>query len=559
MRTKRLLFIGVIALMIASCGGSDETATSNEALSLPSVTEIPYSAGTHGNPYDAVPKTNIINGKLVPQAPVIDLNALGYVEREFQMSGGATVYKQGGMSGFGMWGGSGTWGSNGRWSVAVASSNVPYTTRLLVRYPTNPAKFNGTVIVDWSNVITGGDQDPLWANIYEEVFRGGYAYALVTAQKAGISEIKTWDPVRYGQLSISTDGQSYDIFSQAAQVIRAKSATLLGGLTPLRFIGTGDSLSAIRLTTYVNAIQPVAKAYDGFLLVGRAGPSAPIGDGLISTNPIQVNIRTDNAAKMIQLDAEGDIVDILAALARQPDNNYLRTWEVAGAAHIDDHEATYEIACLARDQPNVPVPQCAFGTPITGTGTALDGINAVNNMPLHAVEKAALNWLQRWLTTGAQPPHFPYISTTSFFFNLLTIVQHDQYGNALGGIRLPDITVPIETYQPVNIDIADVSSFTTNPLSLFTMLQSLMTLLQTSAASPGDYQGRSEGLCLLSGYYVKLSSSTLKSLYPNAQSYVSKYTAAADAAVTAGYLLPPERDTLVANATKVAKTLPIPQ
>ncbi len=541
MSKNKLLFLGLIAVMLASCGGSDGTSTLNSALSV-TLTEIPYAAGSHHNPYDAVPTTNIINGQLVPQAPVIDLGALGYVEREFQMSGGATVYKQNGM-----------WGSNGRWSVAVSKTNVPYTTRLLVRYPTNPAKFNGTVVVDWSNVITGGDQDPLWANIYEEVFRDGYAYALVTAQAAGISEIKTWDPVRYSQLSISTDGQSYDIFSQAAQVIRNQSATLLGGLTPQRLIGTGDSLSAIRLTTYINAVQPVSKAYDGFFLVGRAGPSAPIGDGLISLNPLQVNIRTDNTAKMIQLEAEGDFVDLDAALARQADNNYLRTWELAGAAHIDDHEATYEIATIARDQPNIPVPKCAFGTPITGTGTALDGINAVNNMPLHAVEKAALNWLQRWMTDGAQPPHYPYISTTNFF-NLLFIVQRDQYGNALGGIRLPDITVPIESYQPVNIDIADLSSYTTNPLSLFTMLQSLMTLLQTSGIN--NTTARSEGLCLLSGFFLVLPSSTLQSLYPTAQSYVSKYTAAADAAVTAGYLLPPERDVLVSNATQVAQTLP---
>ncbi len=541
MRTKRLLFIGVIALMIASCGSSDETGTSNDALSA-TVTEIPPGSGQHGHPYDAVPTTNIINGQLVPQAPVIDLGALGYVEREFLMSGVATVYRQNGM-----------WGSNGRWSVAVSKTNVPYTTRLLVRYPTNPAKFNGTVVVDWSNVITGGDQDPLWSNIYEEVFRGGYAYALVTAQAAGISEIKTWDPVRYKSLGTSGDGPSYDIFSQAAQVIRANNATLLGGLTPQRFIGTGDSLSAIRLTTYINAVQPVSKAYDGFFLVGRAGPSAPIGDGLISTNPLQVNIRTDNTAKMIQLNAEGDLVDLWAALARQADNNNLRTWELAGAAHIDEHETTYELSTIARDQPNIPVPKCAFGTPITGTGTALDGINAVNNMPLHAVEKAALNWLQRWMTNGAQPPHYPYISTINFF-NLLFIVQRDQYGNALGGIRLPDITVPIESYSPVNIDIADASSYTTNPLSLFATLQGIFTTLQTSAIPNTTL--RSEGLCLLSGFYLMLPSSTLKSLYPTAQSYVSKYTAAADAAVTAGYVLPPERDVLVSNATQVAQTLP---
>jgi len=35
---------------------------------------------------------------------------------------------------------------------------------------------------------------------------------------------------------------------------------------------------------------------------------------------------------MIQIETEGDIEELGFAFARQPDNNYLRTWELAGAA-----------------------------------------------------------------------------------------------------------------------------------------------------------------------------------------------------------------------------------
>ena len=208
------------------------------AASPPSLVEIPAASGEHGHPYDAVPTTAII-----PQAPVIDLNALGYVEREFEMSGGATVYQQNGF-----------WGSNGDWSVSVAKNNVPYTTRLLVRYPTDPTKFNGTVVFEWLNDTTGGDQYPVWSEIYPQVLSDGYAYVGVTAQAAGMSDLAVWDPVRYGSLGSSNDGQSYDIFTQAAQAVMANSATLLGGLTPSRLIGAGDSQSAFRIVTYVNAI-----------------------------------------------------------------------------------------------------------------------------------------------------------------------------------------------------------------------------------------------------------------------------------------------------------------
>src|SRR5271167_482841 len=84
------------SLVMLMCVGALSFAT-RAAASLPTLVENPAGSGQHGHPYDAVPTTAII-----PQAPVIDLNALGYVEREFQMSGGATVYQQRGF-----------WGSNG--------------------------------------------------------------------------------------------------------------------------------------------------------------------------------------------------------------------------------------------------------------------------------------------------------------------------------------------------------------------------------------------------------------------------------------------------------------
>ena len=70
--------------------------------------------------------------------------------------------------------------------MSVAQTNVPYTTRVLVRYPTNPAKFNGTVVFEWLNDTTGGDQDPVWAQLYNELINKGYAYVGVTAQRAGM-------------------------------------------------------------------------------------------------------------------------------------------------------------------------------------------------------------------------------------------------------------------------------------------------------------------------------------------------------------------------------------
>ncbi len=482
-RSRNSTAVRGVLLAAASVGAMLFWAADARA-TAPTITPIPATSGEHGYPYDAVPQTPLIAG-----APSINLAALGYVEREFELSGGATVYRQNGF-----------WSPDGRWSVSVAQTNVPYTTRLLVRYPTNPAKFNGTVVFEWLNDTTGGDQDPVWSELYNELLSQGYAYVGVTAQTAGMNDLKTWDPERYGALGDSNDGQSYDIFTQAAEAVRAESATLLGGLTPKHLIATGDSQSAFRIDTYVNAIQPITHAFDGFMAVGRAVTAAPLGNGLLSTSPFPALIRTDNAAPFIQLNTQGDIVELDAAAARQPDNADLRTWELPGAAHIDAHEATYELETIAREEPTVPIPRCVFGTPIEGTGTPLDGVNQVNNMPLFEVEDAAMAALENWVANGVPAPHAQPISTIPVFFGLYDLVPTDQYGIALGGIRLPEAEAPVEDYSPLNFSTPSSGDLT--PSAIVSEVESALTALSTGSIDNAAV--RSAGLCLLSGYFTEL-------------------------------------------------------
>jgi hypothetical protein len=528
-RGPRVAGAAVVATaLVLWAAGAATPAVSALATTAPKLTEIPAASGQHGFPYDAVPRTPVIAG-----APAINLAALGYVEREFTMSGTAKVYGQ-----------SGLWLSNGRWNTSVAQSAVPYTTRLLVRYPTNPAKFNGTVVFEWLNDTTGGDQDPVWSELYAELLSHGYAYVGVTAQNPGMTDLKTWDPKRYGSLGDSNDGQSYDIFTQAATAARTESAVLLGGLSPKKFIGTGDSQSAFRVVTYVNAIQPLTHAFDAFLAVGRAVLAAPIGNGLVAALPFPALIRTDSTAPFIQLNTWGDIVELDDGASRQPDNNFLRTWELAGASHIDTHEAAYEIETIFREQPTVPIPHCVFGTPIEGTGTPLDGVNQTNNMPLFEVEDAAIRALQRWITTGVQAPHSPQISTIPLFFGLYDLVNVDQFGNSLGGIRLPEIAVPTEQYSPINF--SQTSSTDVSPTALLNEVISTLTALTTGSIN--DANARAAGLCLLSGYFLNLPPSTLTRLYPTHSAYVSKYVTAANAAVAAGFLTPEDAARAIAAA-----------
>src|SRR5712691_1166899 len=84
-------------------------------------------------------------GAIVLQGTSFDLGSVGYRQSEFFLSGNASSYAP-----------AAPLGSDGRWQVTSAST-APYATRIVVYRPANPARFNGTVIVEWLNVSAGLD------------------------------------------------------------------------------------------------------------------------------------------------------------------------------------------------------------------------------------------------------------------------------------------------------------------------------------------------------------------------------------------------------------------
>jgi len=56
--------------------------------------------------------------------------------------------------------------------------------------------------------------------------------------------------------------------------VRDSAAKILDGLRPRKVVAEGESQSAFRLTTYIDAVQPLTHEYDGFLVHSRGGGSA---------------------------------------------------------------------------------------------------------------------------------------------------------------------------------------------------------------------------------------------------------------------------------------------
>ena len=98
------------------------------------------SAESHtvGVPTVTVPSGGL--GILALQADLSEMPQYGYVQEEYLYGGTAQAFDA-----------VGTYSNNGVWPV-TPSTTAPYKTRMIVRRPSDPTKFNGTVVVEWLNV-----------------------------------------------------------------------------------------------------------------------------------------------------------------------------------------------------------------------------------------------------------------------------------------------------------------------------------------------------------------------------------------------------------------------
>jgi hypothetical protein len=471
---------------------------------------------------------------LPPNLNGFDLGQVGYQQSEFFLSGMASAYVP-----------TAPLTTDGRWSVTPASATTtpaippaPFTTREVVYRPTDPRKFNGTVIVEWLNVSGLVDANPDWTQTHNELIRDGFAWVGVSAQAVGLNQLKCpasgppsltcpapGDPARYGSLVHPGDSYSYDIFSQAGQAIRDHSAQILGGLVPKKLIAAGESQSAGRMVTYIDAVQPLAHVYDGFLVHSRGaagaalaqppatGPLPPAPDTTIRA-PSPTLIRTDLDVPVFTFQTEFDVSG--AFTARQPDTNRFRQWEAAGTSHFD----TYGLLIGPSDTGNgqgAVANLAAMQNPTNVPGPGGQCTLPINTGGAHWLLDSAVYWLNQWVTRGTPPPTAPplQIASTSPTFAYAT----DAHGNTLGGVRSPQVDAPIAVLA--GIGNTPAPGFETNPISAF---------------------------CRLFGSTMPFTSAQLAALYKNHADFVVRYTFATLNNVAHRYLLLPDAVELVKAA-----------
>ncbi|MEY2965247.1 MAG: hypothetical protein RLZZ228_1060, partial [Actinomycetota bacterium] len=254
------------------------------------------------------------------------------------------------------------------------------------------------------------------------------------------------------------------------------------------------------------------RVYDGFLVAYRGTGATNLRyvrpvDGVVPSTSASVSQRTlrGRGAPVISLQSESDplrmpdsseLAGVQASLWRADSDtatDRFRLWEVAGSSHNDRWGAEQALGVLSRDFGLPFVPACPWTAPA-----------GVNNFPMRFAWHQALDSLAVWHETGGAPASGDRLQRDA-----AGVIVRDGDANALGGIRLPRIEVPIASYAPT----------TAGPL-----------------------------FCPLTGTQTPFAADDLASRYPTTDDYVAQIQARVDASVAEGFLLPDDGVVLVESA-----------
>jgi len=388
----------------------------------------------------------------------MDLSQKGYVEEEYLIAGEAKIY---------------TWPEEQKYA-SVERENAKYCSRIVVRKPADPAKFSGNVIVEMFNWARSYDRPiAVWSNCYEHLMREGDAWVGVTIRGAVIENLKKFDPVRYAELSYENpiepehrmdrpqsntfhgdvtdpnleNGLTWDFYSQVGILLREDNErNPLYGYAVKTIIGTGAT--AGDLATYVAAIDPVScredggPIYDGYLIFMTGAPGN-VNQYEEKVHHLDGRCKFYGKVPLMRVYTCKDMLGVgmhpdWAYMQRRNDSdeagNYYRSYEIAGTGLILKYVHYTEPA-----HEDVAKMGLQIRNGRTGAAWSEEDLNTFE-FPTRYVLNAQLENLKKWIRSGVNPPSCAPYETVGTY--PATDLKFDEYGNVMGGVRLPYLEVP---------------------------------------------------------------------------------------------------------------------
>jgi hypothetical protein len=456
-----------------------------------------------------------------------DLGPRGYAESEFLVNGAAAVYD---------------WDATGAKTVARGAP-VPYATRLLVRRPVDARRFSGLVVLELLNPTELHDTAPVWSLARDELLRAGHAWVGLTVKPAALAALQRFDAARYAKVGFAysqpvdcrpvlltpgvpgsdgdalaspraENGLAWDAISQAGALLRSGSReNPLRDLEPRRIVAAGFGESANYLLTFVNAsharlrLGDGSPVFDAYVQIGGGLADVPLNQcapPLPAEDPRRHVGRRDVPFFSVQTQTEVARAAFLRRADSDDPADAYRLFEVAGSALSDTGDAgrpgTRELELLGLSAP---------------AETACE--EPAGDFPLSLAVGGVVLQIQQLLFNGTAPPRAPLISLDSG-----GQLARDAAGNALGGLRLPQLQVPAASYA------------------------------ERSTPRRAD-DAANVWRCSLTGTARRFDSAEMKRLYGTRAEYLRRFNGAVDQAVTERFITAADGAAL---KTGLARTAP---
>lgn len=434
-----------------------------------------------------------------PQAGFLvwDLSRVGYTSEEYLLAGVADVAEPIAVVD-GLPRTSGEGGANGLtappldFKPKVIEGAVPFVTRVIVYRPKDPKAFSGRVLMEPLH-IGGGGHPVVFRTIHPFAIANGDIFVGVQHPN-NFDEVRGRDPARYGALRASSPTQLWGMIAAAGRAVRQGGLAGLKGYDVKRQYLTGRSFTGMATSAFANYHHERAKLDDG----------RNIFDGYLPLSCGYLIRGLD--VPVIRLNTLGDYA-MFGLHTRLPDSDepgrQTRLYEVAGACHY------YKYAPPAGEPP-APGRGAADGEGAGPPGTpewlaSFGPGSRPNDLPVRLVASAALANLYRWVEDGVAPPHAPMFETRADGKPVM-----DAQGNVRGGVRTPYVDAPVATY------------------------------------------GAGEGQFWLHGYARPFNTSELKALYGDRETYLAKFKASLERAVSDRWVLPDDAPLMLADAEAVS-------
>ena len=360
-----------------------------------------------------------------------------------------------------------------------ADGLVEYSARIALTFPVDPKNGNGVLLVDIPNRGRPYAQ-ALYNSPRDEPFEAGATEAgtgFLQDRGFAVAEVQ-WELGKGADLPVFIDGSGrkrfiegvgFAIVRDAADFLAHATSDKFGTVNPLQgavrwTLASGKSQSGRYLKTFLlNGFNMTEghRVFDGMhifvsgagmlpIMQSGTGPQSSaaevptfgnpefrgVNDGVLTIGDViqRVKARGENPPRMILINSTTDYFSLRASLSRTgaegtaelpvPDN--VRVYDIAGASHVVLRETNCELPPARLDW--------------------------------SPVSRATLLHLEDWVVKGTEPPESrfmpleeakndPMVLHAPSYLPKATIEipKRDEDGNAIGGVRLPDMEVPLGT------------------------------------------------------------------------------------------------------------------